>query len=243
MTEEERLKRNAYVNEWGKKNREKVAEYSRAYRASLSPEEKVRQAEYKRQWAKARTPEEKEKDRQRLCEHMRKKRATPEGSAKVNSAVRRYVERNRDLVNARNRERRKNPTPEQRKKKNEADRLYRLSWSAEKKAADREKHREYRRLHKDWHNANNQRRRSLKKGNGGSYTAEEWKDLKAMFEHSCLCCGEREPNVKLTVDHIIPLKKGGTNDIDNLQPLCVSCNASKQDQIMDYRIYFFEEAA
>ncbi len=41
----------------------------------------------------------------------------------------------------------------------------------------------------------------------------------------CAVCGE--PSRDLGVDHIIPLVAGGTNDLDNLQLLCRSCNSKK----------------
>jgi 5-methylcytosine-specific restriction endonuclease McrA len=34
----------------------------------------------------------------------------------------------------------------------------------------------------------------------------------------------------LEVDHIIPRKHGGTDDLENLQALCYSCNAMKRDR-------------
>ena len=35
----------------------------------------------------------------------------------------------------------------------------------------------------------------------------------------------------MTIDHILPKSKGGTNDIENLQPMCNACNAKKADKI------------
>ena len=54
-----------------------------------------------------------------------------------------------------------------------------------------------------------------------------------MHGEKCLCCGDKN---NLSIDHIIPVKKGGTNKIDNLQPLCLSCNSKKNTKIIDYRI-------
>lgn len=81
----------------------------------------------------------------------------------------------------------------------------------------------------------NQTRRALKKNNGGKITAEEWQTLKKRYNHTCLCCGRKEPEIKLTIDHVLPLKLGGTNTISNAQPLCVSCNSSKKTKQIDYR--------
>lgn len=44
----------------------------------------------------------------------------------------------------------------------------------------------------------------------------------------CAMCGETDP---LTVDHIIPLDKGGANTPDNLQILCRSCNNRKGTRV------------
>lgn len=71
-----------------------------------------------------------------------------------------------------------------------------------------------------------------KRGNGGSYTQEEWRALCEQFGNRCVCCGEK---TKLTVDHIIPVSKGGTSNIANLQPLCRPCNSRKGDSTHDYR--------
>jgi 5-methylcytosine-specific restriction enzyme A len=46
--------------------------------------------------------------------------------------------------------------------------------------------------------------------------------------HQCQTCGATE---NLTIDHIIPLAQGGTNDISNFQTLCQSCNSRKGARI------------
>jgi 5-methylcytosine-specific restriction endonuclease McrA len=84
-------------------------------------------------------------------------------------------------------------------------------------------------------NAQTQRRRAMKRGNGGSYTAAEWQTLVEKYNYTCLRCGKQEPEIKLTIDHVLPLSKGGNNTIDNIQPLCKQCNSTKNAKFIDYR--------
>jgi diadenosine tetraphosphate (Ap4A) HIT family hydrolase len=46
----------------------------------------------------------------------------------------------------------------------------------------------------------------------------------------CELCGVSADVRTLEVDHIIPRNKGGTDDPDNLQALCYSCNSMKRDR-------------
>lgn len=86
-----------------------------------------------------------------------------------------------------------------------------------------------------------QRRRARKKGNGGNITTQEWKFILDKYAHKCLRCGKSD--VKLTMDHIKPLALGGTNTIDNVQPLCVSCNSWKSTKYIDFRSNYEQTSA
>lgn len=45
--------------------------------------------------------------------------------------------------------------------------------------------------------------------------------------HTCRYCGRSAPEVKLTVDHVVPETLGGSDDPDNLVAACSDCNAGK----------------
>lgn len=77
------------------------------------------------------------------------------------------------------------------------------------------------------------RRRAREVNAEGDFTAKEWKAICDKYGNQCLCCGSVDS--PLTVDHIVPLIKGGSNFPNNLQPLCRSCNCKKQVKIIDYR--------
>lgn len=59
----------------------------------------------------------------------------------------------------------------------------------------------------------------------GSLTVEQWLEIVAQFNGVCAYCGSPH---NLTMDHVIPISKGGKTTVDNVIPACSSCNSSKQ---------------
>lgn len=93
-------------------------------------------------------------------------------------------------------------------------------------------HREYYRNNKPAYMAAIHRRRARRLLNGGTFTHQEFEALCVLYGNICLKCRKA---AKLTPDHVIPLCKGGRNSIENLQPLCLTCNISKGQNSYDYR--------
>lgn len=72
---------------------------------------------------------------------------------------------------------------------------------------------------------NNRRARISR--NGGIFDVDSWEMLKWVYDYICPCCLRREPEIQLTIDHIVPIYLGGKNELSNIQPLCKSCNCKK----------------
>lgn len=84
------------------------------------------------------------------------------------------------------------------------------------------------------------KRRARLLANGGTFTDAEWQAMCTQCEYRCLCCGEVRP---LTMDHIIPVTKGGRHEAANIQALCQPCNSRKGDRTIDYRYNVATKAA
>jgi len=162
-------------------------------------------------------------------EHIRnlKRNHQADNPEKYDEALRKYRETHREEINAKAKERRERDLEHYRE-------IGRNSY--ERHAEERRKYSlEYYKLHPEKSVAATNRRRALKYASKETHTEEEWQELKAFYNFKCLCCGQQEPDVKLTRDHVIPLTQGGSDSIDNVQPLCARCNSKKNNKHIDYR--------
>src|SRR6476469_10580843 len=119
----------------------------------------------------------------------------------------------------------------------ESERNQNRRWHQDNKPWLKEDKREYinkwRRDHKDKRKAEASRRRVYLAGAEGFFTPEEFIELCEYYNNECLACHRND--VPLTIDHIVPVSKNGSNWIDNIQPLCGPCNSSKGAKTIDYR--------
>ena len=61
----------------------------------------------------------------------------------------------------------------------------------------------------------------------GQITPEQWRGLLKRHHFLCFYCGTHLLPVNRTLDHKVPLSRGGTNTIGNVVPACRSCNQRK----------------
>ena len=153
--------------------------------------------EYKRMQSRARYVEH----RQRILEEQRKWRANnPKRKKEISH---RYWERNREKLNAKQRQR--NKTPERK--------TFMRKYAPQHRADNSDLYGTY---------AHNRRARQLNAE--GQYTDKQWVEKLAEFGGCCVYCGNRE---NICRDHDVPLVRGGSNNITNIVPACGSCNSAK----------------
>lgn len=70
----------------------------------------------------------------------------------------------------------------------------------------------------------------------GTHTKQQWLGILKEFDYRCVCCG-CTPVGRPTKDHIVPILDGGSDAIDNLQPLCRECNSDKKADSFNWAEY------
>lgn len=167
----------------------------------------------------------------RECRRVKSRESRPWLRDDHREASRQWHQNNREEANQRRKSHYEANREKYREKYREQNRTYH--------EANRDKHREqmraYQRNNLEAFAVRNANRHARKVKAGGSFTLQEWEALKAYYGYTCLRCGRQEPEIELTVDHVVPLSQGGRNSIENLQPLCRTCNLSKHAKTIDYR--------
>lgn len=84
------------------------------------------------------------------------------------------------------------------------------------------------------------RKRAESYGADGDWTPEEFAALCEANGHRCFYCGLARGEI--TVDHFVPLSRGGSNWITNIVPACRPCNSRKGAQTGDEFIALLDAA-
>jgi len=71
------------------------------------------------------------------------------------------------------------------------------------------------------------RRRAILRGQVAKATPKEIREAMVKAKGKCFYCGGKFS--KLTVDHVVPIAKGGSHTLDNLVFACHACNSEKRD--------------
>lgn len=159
-------------------------------------------------------------------------KANPERRAQN---ARLYYEDHKDAIKARSKGW-QHQNPEKKK-------AYNAKWAAENKETTRRYAREWQAANKDLYRSIQKRwrtehvgywrlRASQLKNTRSDFTFDQWVELLGEFNHSCAYC--LRSDVKLTMDHMTPLSKGGEHTRSNIVPACKPCNSRKKDRSIFY---------
>ena len=95
-------------------------------------------------------------------------------------------------------------------------------WTEENKEKIKQYKEKWRKNNKEYFIADKHRRR----GASGTFTTAQINKLFLLQIGKCVCC-RKDISDGFHRDHIVPITKGGSNDILNIQLLCASCTHSK----------------
>lgn len=149
---------------------------------------------------------------ERVLEERAELRKRPEAKAKKAEQDRKYVQNNRNKINQYHNQ--------WQKENRDKVRVYHRNWYAENYPLQRA-----RML------ANIHKRRARILANGNNTLTKE--DIELLFSTTNSCSYCSATGVKLTLDHIVPISRGGTNSPDNIALACGHCNSSKGNKTLD----------
>lgn len=80
----------------------------------------------------------------------------------------------------------------------------------------------------------NKRRRRVAHVEGYRFTGRDWLQMQRRHGNRCYYC---QTKGALTMDHVIPIIRGGTHGEGNIVPACSDCNSRKQGRfVMEWRM-------
>ncbi|UIW13337.1 HNH endonuclease [Mycobacterium phage Marge] len=95
--------------------------------------------------------------------------------------------------------------------------------------------REYQKRNPDVPKRAKRKRRALIAGRETfTITQRDWLRLVRRHNHRCFYCEAPGP---MSMDHVVPISRGGRHSIGNIVPACISCNSSKRDRtVVEWRL-------
>ena len=225
LTSKCKICRKQYVKE----NEKEIKEYQKKYREEHKEETK----EYMKKYIEEHKEEIKENQKQYYQDNKdktefqeKRKKYREEHKEEKRKSDKKYREEHKEEI----KENKKQYYNEHKEEILEYQKQYR----EENKEEILEKQKQYRDNNPDkifnWRN----KRRLLEKNQGDGITKEQWLEMMTFFNWSCAYSGEYigGDSDKRTIDHIIPISKGGEHEVWNCVPMHHTYNSGKKDKDM-----------
>lgn len=89
---------------------------------------------------------------------------------------------------------------------------------------------EYKKNNPEIYRAIHHRRRANIKKVGGSFTTQQIRLQDKKQKNKCYYC-QKKMGTQQSIEHVIPISRGGSNDISNIVLACLGCNLSKHTKL------------
>jgi 5-methylcytosine-specific restriction endonuclease McrA len=192
--------RNAHARKKRAERGDAIRAYHRKYQREYRAQNLKEIRAYQKEWARA----NRRKVRGQKFGKRRRKKTDEEIHQTLLAKRRRFYYRHRDQINAARKQERIN----------DPERF--LAIDHARYWRDPEKRRHQSRI-----------ARAKRSGESCYISLQDWRSLLARFKFRCAYCGTKLTKRNRSLDHKIPLVRGGTNEISNLVPSCLRCNQRK----------------